>query len=1224
MKHKIHTIKKLSALAALLVLLLCPGMGWGQTTIAAWTYPTTTGNAPNTLAAECGTLQASSNFYADGSNSSDNWSDASSRQYFAGVNPASSLCSVSTATGAYSLVNSPNSYNGKSVVFKVSTIGYQQLNLSYDTRGTATGFSTHVWSYSTDGTTFNTQSTITGRNATTFSTQSVNFSAISSLNNQTGVYIKLTLSGASGTGNNRLDNINFSATITGVSPPTTQASAITFSSIGETGMTANWTNGDGAKRIVIMNTSNSFTAPADGSDPTVNTVYSGSGEQVVYNGSGNSVGVAGLSASTTYWFRVYEYNGNGATTKYLTTTATNNPNSQATTAPPPQIDWCNLQWPPTGSINLGDAFSVYAQVYEPGITNNAGQGAGILSWIGYSTVNDDPATGSNWVWVPALYNGEAGNNDEYMANIGAAITSQGTYYYASRFQLGAAPFVYGGTGGLWTSGTSGTLTVNPANQIDWANLQSPATGTITAGGTFNVYAQVFEPGVTDAGGQGAAITAWIGYNSTNNDPAIGSGWTWVTATYNTDAGNNDEYKANIAPGLIQGTYYYASRFKMGLADYVYGGLNGFWNVSSSITGVLTVNTPPMPNAWINEIHYDNSSADVGEFIEIVVENAGSFTLSGIRVDLYNGNGGAVYDTKTLDQFTVGNTVGNFTFYTNNIYTSGIQNGAPDGMALSYFGTLVPGQFLSYEGTMTGTAGVANGVTSIDIGVSEAGNVAAGSSLQLAGASTAYSGFAWQPEALNTSGAINHNQYFYITTTWDGSESNAWNVAGNWDNGVPVAALNAIIPDVANDPVISTTATCKNLTINAGVLLTVNSGASLITTGTVTGSASVKRDIGANEWHLISSPVSGAQAGIFTGQYLQSHNEQNNAYTDITSTTDPLNVMQGYALWPDANPFTAEFSGTLNSGNQSFSAAKSGAGWNLTGNPYPSSINWDLVSVPSGLNNAIYKHANASTWATYAGGVGNPTNNEKYIAPCQGFFVEATAPATLLLDNSVRVHSSATFYKNSEEVVHNLIRVEISGNSYTDQAVVRFLPEATAEFDGAYDAHKLYGDVPEAAQIYTMGNSELSINTLPETNIVFVGIHGISGTYTLAATEINDLNFVTLEDTKTGIFTELAKNPYTFNLATGENEQRFKLHFSTLGIGETGNTTANIYSHQQTVFINLNEKVKGDIFIYNIAGQLITSKPSAAGMNEIKLSNTGNYIVKVISKESSVVKKVYIQ
>ncbi len=86
-----------------------------------------------------------------------------------------------------------------------------------------------------------------------------------------------------------------------------------------------------------MNTSNSFNAPADGTDPTANTIYSGSGEQVVYNNSGNSVAVTGLSASTTYWFRAYEYNGSGATTKYLTSAATNNPNSQATAAPAPII-----------------------------------------------------------------------------------------------------------------------------------------------------------------------------------------------------------------------------------------------------------------------------------------------------------------------------------------------------------------------------------------------------------------------------------------------------------------------------------------------------------------------------------------------------------------------------------------------------------------------------------------------------------------------------------------------------------------------------------------------------------------------------------------------------------------------------------------------------------------------------------------------------------------------
>lgn len=115
-------------------------------------------------------------------------------------------------------------------------------------------------------------------------------------------------------------------------PPTGQASAITFSGIGNNSMTVNWTNGNGSKRIVIMNTSNSFTNPTDGTDPTANTVYGGSGQQVVYNNNGSSVSVTGLTQGTTYWFRVYEYNCAGTSTKYFTSTATNNPNSQGTTS----------------------------------------------------------------------------------------------------------------------------------------------------------------------------------------------------------------------------------------------------------------------------------------------------------------------------------------------------------------------------------------------------------------------------------------------------------------------------------------------------------------------------------------------------------------------------------------------------------------------------------------------------------------------------------------------------------------------------------------------------------------------------------------------------------------------------------------------------------------------------------------------------------------------------
>ncbi|MBK6965946.1 MAG: DUF5018 domain-containing protein [Bacteroidales bacterium] len=129
---------------------------------------------------------------------------------------------------------------------------------------------------------------------------------------------------------------------------------------------------------------------------------------------------------------------------------------------PPSITWANLQWPADGNITLNQSFNVYAQVYAESITNIAGQGAGIQAWIGYSTDNTDPGTWTNW--IAASFQGDNGNNDEYLADLGAAIGTAGIYYYASRFQLDEQAFVYGGfQGGFWdgVNFVSGTLTVNP-------------------------------------------------------------------------------------------------------------------------------------------------------------------------------------------------------------------------------------------------------------------------------------------------------------------------------------------------------------------------------------------------------------------------------------------------------------------------------------------------------------------------------------------------------------------------------------------------------------------------------------------------------------------------------------------------------------------------------------------------------------------------------------------
>ena len=495
----------------------------------------------------------------------------------------------------------------------------------------------------------------------------------------------------------------------------------------------------------------------------------------------------------------------------------------------------------------------------------------------------------------------------------------------------------------------------------------------------------------------------------------------------------------------------------------------------------------------------------------------------------------------------------------------------------------------------------------------------------------------------------------VFVNWTGGTSTNWYTNINWSsNAVPGATTNVIILSTApHQPTITnamSAAACQKLTINSGAVLTVDEGSALTVNGTFINSAgnagliiltggSLKESTGGvagsmtssftdNEWHFISSPVAAAVSGLFTGQYLMTHTELTNVYTDVTSTTATLTPAKGFALWGGDAGSSVIYAGTLNSGSQSSVVTRNGEGWNLVGNPYPSSIDWDAAAgwTKSSVNDATYVHVNAATWATYVGRVG-ANSGSRYIAPGQGFIVEAAGNGTLAMSNNVRVHQATAFFKKSQnEVLDNLVRLQVSGNGYNDETVVRLLPVATNEFDGRFDAHKLFGDVPEAPQIYTLGSTELAINTLPEAKPVTVGMRvSNSGSYTIAATEVNGFEQVILEDTKNNTFNMLSTAAYKFDFEAGENEQRFILHFitSTTGTDEQS-VLAAIYSYRKTAYINLKNDVQGDIFIYNMAGQLVAKKLAAKGMNEIDISNIGNYIVKVVTDKTSQVKKIFIQ
>ena len=131
-----------------------------------------------------------------------------------------------------------------------------------------------------------------------------------------------------------LDDFEYSNALPAPPPcaaPATQASDITFPGNSTASLDVTWTNGDGAGRVVYVNSTNSFTAPANGANPTANLAWAGSGQQCIFNGTGSGpITVTGLSQATTYYFAVYEYCSPSRT--YSTATGTANPNSQTTAA----------------------------------------------------------------------------------------------------------------------------------------------------------------------------------------------------------------------------------------------------------------------------------------------------------------------------------------------------------------------------------------------------------------------------------------------------------------------------------------------------------------------------------------------------------------------------------------------------------------------------------------------------------------------------------------------------------------------------------------------------------------------------------------------------------------------------------------------------------------------------------------------------------------------------
>ncbi len=112
-----------------------------------------------------------------------------------------------------------------------------------------------------------------------------------------------------------------------VAAPTSASTNLVVTNSNCNDLSLSFTPGNGAGRIIIARAGSAVNqSPVNGATYHANASFGsgdnlGSGNYIVYNGTGNAVNVTGLSAGTTYYFSVFEYNGTGAVISYLT----NNP-----------------------------------------------------------------------------------------------------------------------------------------------------------------------------------------------------------------------------------------------------------------------------------------------------------------------------------------------------------------------------------------------------------------------------------------------------------------------------------------------------------------------------------------------------------------------------------------------------------------------------------------------------------------------------------------------------------------------------------------------------------------------------------------------------------------------------------------------------------------------------------------------------------------------------------
>lgn len=418
-----------------------------------------------------------------------------------------------------------------------------------------------------------------------------------------------------------------------------------------------------------------------------------------------------------------------------------------------------------------------------------------------------------------------------------------------------------------------------------------------------------------------------------------------------------------------------------------------------------------------------------------------------------------------------------------------------------------------------------------------------------------------------------------------------------------------------------------------VLQSDGTGTAKLINNTGSVKASVEQYFAKDRWHYYTLPVEEQKNAnpLFLKFWVLAHDESQSLNNENTScwtylnTGDMLSAGTGYGSQysqSSDNDTTVAIAGTLVTGDKTINTAYSGEGygWNLVGNPYPCTIDWNTGITKTNIGTAFYIwDPVAGSYASYNGTIGNPETQTQYIAPMQGFFVRANAAGgSLTFTNDTKTTEASTF---KSETVQSIIRLAVSDSEgRKDETVICTHANATDGFDVQLDAYKLKALTSPTPQLYSVYNGEeYSINAIPEvdeTTVIPLRLMiKTTGRHTLSLTELSGYNAayppVLLNASGELVAVGLETNAYTFEAVAGETTCLLLAFAASPDKAEEW-AESNIFlsSLSQSILVGRLGNNPCEVAVYNANGQRVYRNDVQTDELLIPVSRLGMYLVRV--------------